>query len=52
MKDLFMELLTNLQAHGTLTAASLYKDDTYSTITVESEDAVYSVSISKEKKER
>ncbi len=50
MKDLFMRLLSSLQHHGKITAANLYRDGKYSTIEVESEDAVYTVTVAKEDK--
>lgn len=50
MKKIFMTLLTELQKHGDLTAATLYKDGTYSNLTVESGETVYHVSILKEEK--
>lgn len=50
MKDLFMCLLLNLQNHGNITAATLYRDGKFATLEVESEYAIYSVNISKEEK--
>ena len=50
MKKIFMDLLLTLQNHGNLTAATMYRDGKYSSIEVESEDAIYSVSISKTEK--
>lgn len=50
MEKLFMDLLLNLQTHGKITAANLYREGKYSSIEVEGEDAVYTVTISKEEK--
>ena len=50
MKDLFMCLLLNLQTHGKITAANLYREGKFSSIEVEGEDAVYTVTITKEEK--
>ena len=50
MKNLFMELLLDLRSFGKITAANLYKGGNYSSIEVESEDAIYTVNISKEEK--
>jgi hypothetical protein len=52
MKKIFMELLSKLQNYGNLTAATMYRDGKYASIEVEIEDAVYSVSISKEEKNK
>jgi hypothetical protein len=51
MKDLFMCLLLNLTKHGKLTEANMYRGGDYSSITVESEDAIYTVTIRKEEKQ-
>lgn len=50
MKELFMCLLLNLQNHGDITAANLYEGGKFSNLTVETEDGVYTVTISKEEK--
>jgi hypothetical protein len=50
MKKIFMELLLKLQNHGNLTAATMYRDGKYASFEVESEDAIYSVSIAKTEK--
>jgi hypothetical protein len=50
MKDLFMCLLLNLTKHGKLTEANMYRDGIYSSITVEGEDATYTVTIRREEK--
>lgn len=50
MKDLFMCLLTNLQNHGQIITANLYRDGEFASLEIESEDAVYTVNISKEDK--
>lgn len=50
MKDLFMCLLLNLQNHGKITAANLYRDGKFSSIEVERGDAIYTVAITKEEK--
>lgn len=51
MKEIFMCLLLNLTNHGRITAANLYKEGKFSTIEIESEDAVYTVTVTKEVKE-
>ena len=51
MKEIFMCLLLNLTNHGRITAANLYKEGKFSTIEIESDDAVYTVSVTKEDKE-
>lgn len=50
MKDLFMCLLLNLQTHGKIIAANLYREGTFSSIEVESDDAVYTVTVTKAEK--
>ena len=50
MRDLFMCLLLNLKNYGKITAASLYRTGNYSSIELESDDAVYTISIGKEEK--
>lgn len=50
MKQLFLQLLALLNVKGNITEASLYKNGKYSNITVELEDGIYSISISKEEK--
>lgn len=52
MKELFMRLLLNLKKHGNITAANLYRDGKFASIEIESEDAVYTVNIAKEEKEK
>lgn len=51
MKDLFMCLLLNLTKHGKLVEANCYKSGEFSVIAIETEDGIYTVSISKEKKD-
>ncbi len=48
MQKLFMCLLRSLESHGKITEANMYKDGTYSNITVKTPDGIYRVSISKE----
>ena len=48
MKELFMCLLLNLKNHGDITAATMYKGGSFSSLTVETENGVYTISISKE----
>ena len=48
MKELFMCLLLNLKNHGDITAATLYKGGVFSSITLETKDGIYTVTISKE----
>lgn len=50
MKDLFMCLLLNLQTHGKIVAANLYRDGKLASIEIESDDAIYEVTISKKEK--
>jgi hypothetical protein len=50
MKELFMCLLTNLQNHGQIITANLYRDSKFASLEIESEDAVYRVNITKEEK--
>ena len=50
MKDLFMCLLLNLTKHGKLVSADMYRSGVFSNIEIESEDAVYTVTITKEPK--
>lgn len=51
MKDLFMCLLLNLTKHGKLVEANCYKSGDFSVIAIETEDGIYTVSITKEKKD-
>ena len=51
MKDLFMCLLLNMQKFGKITAANLYKLGKLSSIELETEDAVYTITITKEDKQ-
>ena len=48
MMDLFMCLLLNLVRHGRITEANMYKDGTYSNVTVKTDNGTYRVSITKE----
>lgn len=48
MKELFMCLLLNLKNHGDVTAATMYKGGSFSSLTVENENGVYTICISKE----
>ena len=50
MKDLFMCLLLNLQKHGKIVAANLYRDGKFATLEIDGEDAVYTVTINREEK--
>ena len=50
MKDLFMCLLLNLQNHGNIVSANLYKDSDFATIELEGKDCTYDISIRKEEK--
>lgn len=50
MKELFMCLLLNLKNHGQIIAANLYRDGNFATMDIESEDAIYTVSIAKAEK--
>lgn len=50
MKDLFMCLLLNMQKHGNLTSA-LLKDETYATVSLESNGAQYLVTVIKKEVE-
>lgn len=50
MKDLFMCLLLNLQNHGNIVSAKLYKDSDFATIELEGKDCTYDISIRKEEK--
>ena len=48
MKDLFMCLLLNLQNHGEIVDANMYKGGKFSAITIETKCGTYSVGIHKE----
>ena len=50
MKELFMCLLLNLKNHGNIVAATLYRIGTFASIELEGDDAVYTITISKEEK--
>lgn len=50
MNELFMQLLYFLKDHGNITSANWSKDSTYSSIDLEDEDCIYSISIRKEEK--
>ena len=50
MKDLFKCLLLNLQNHGNIVSANLYKDSDWATIELEGKDCTYDISIRKEEK--
>ena len=48
MLDLFMCLLLNLGRHGKIAEANMYKDGTYSNVTVKTDNGTYKVSVIKE----
>ena len=50
MKRLFMRLLLELKDYGDITEANMYKGGKFSYITLENEDGVYTVNITKEEK--
>ena len=50
MKDLFMCLLLNLKNHGSIIGASLYKGGVFASLELETEDAVYTINITKAEK--
>ena len=51
MKELFMFLLLNLKNHGDITAATMYNGSSFSSLTVETENGIYTINISKEDKQ-
>lgn len=51
MRKLFMSLLDELNLHGDVTAATLYKNGDIATITVETEEGECEVMISKKGEE-
>ena len=51
MMDLFMCLLLNLVRYGKVTEANMYKDGTFSNVTLQTDNGTYRVSISKEKEQ-
>ena len=47
MKDLFMEILTGLSMSNDITAANMYEDGNFSSLTIENENGKFSISITK-----
>lgn len=50
MKDLFMCLLLNLQTHGKIVAANLYRDGKLASLEIEDAEGIYEITISKREK--
>ena len=48
MKDIFMCLLLNLAQHGKIIEANMYKDGTYSNVTIKNDNGTYKIGVIKE----
>ncbi len=47
MKNLFMNILSGLSMSNDITAANLYEDGNYSSLTIENEEGKFAITITK-----